>query len=715
MASHSSQRAIVPLLLALFVFVNAAVASLHGQHRHQHIERNPEAMNAHIEDITNEIQKRANNIAITGVTGAIAPRLEIRDLARNADAWNLYLLGMDRFMNKPKNDRLGYYQIAGVHGRPFVSWNNFPTPLVNEAGFCPHSMVLFHTWHRPYLAVFEQAWYLSVQEVINQFPSGQQQRWRNAANGLRMPYWDWAKAPPSGQDSTPTLIRDQQVTVDSPTGRRTIPNPLYKYDWGTVPSEMGGLPWGNFPTTLRRPVSNPTRSNNNEVAGLMNARRLSLRDRVYGIFMSGASMGDVASSAVGVRTQQNGNNPDSLESIHDLVHVTVGGESGGHMMFLDVSSFDPIFWLHHTNIDRLFAMYQVVQPNTYVTNGPVRSPMAQWNVGEPKNSYTPLKPFTKNTNGDYFTSEDIRNTRVLGYVYPETNGSPSANSIRSVVNNLYGPSAPSRKRTDATYPAVTGQYEGRPFREGDYHTVLSIVANKHAYDGSYSIDCFFSSNSTKNMTAVSYDSPNYIGTYSVLGMQAMPMSNGSAKHDVMTEGCLPLTTALQGKQLSGELKAMSPEAISEYLEANLKCRVIGPGGVEIPTGDVPGLHMYTKTCEVTPPSSEDELPSLGEYKVLPEVTKKWPAGKPYTYPAENYPSVPDSDAPSGHGYPGKPYPGSGDKYPSYPSGSVSPPYPTGSVKLPWLTPEAEDGYCITETTIHYVDEAGTFLYAEKQY
>jgi tyrosinase len=67
----------------------------------------------------------------------------------------LYLLGMERFMAKDKGDTLGYYQIAGVHGRPFTTWNRFPTPLVNQAGFCPHGSTLFGSWHRPYLAIFE--------------------------------------------------------------------------------------------------------------------------------------------------------------------------------------------------------------------------------------------------------------------------------------------------------------------------------------------------------------------------------------------------------------------------------------------------------------------------------------------------------------------------------------------------------------------------------
>jgi tyrosinase len=62
---------------------------------------------------------------------------------------------MERFQSKSKDDVLGYYQIAGVHGRPFTTWNKFPTPLVNNAGFCPHGSTLFGSWHRPYLAMYE--------------------------------------------------------------------------------------------------------------------------------------------------------------------------------------------------------------------------------------------------------------------------------------------------------------------------------------------------------------------------------------------------------------------------------------------------------------------------------------------------------------------------------------------------------------------------------
>jgi tyrosinase len=602
----------------------------------------------------------------------------------------------------------------GVHGRPYVTWNNFPTPLVNNAGFCPHGSTLFGTWHRPYLAIYEQAWYLSVQEVINTFPSNQQTRWRNAARTLRMPYWDWALFPGSGQPTVPALIRDQTVTVTKPSGQVTIANPLYSYSWGSsLPSEMGGGPWSNFPSTLRRPVSNPTRSNNNEMSTRFNNIRVSLRDRVYGLFAiaGSTSWGFVSTSQIGARTAQNGNNPDSFESIHDAVHVTAGGESGGHMYYLDYSSFDPIFWLHHTNVDRLLAMFQVMSPNTWMANGRIPRNMAQWNAGEEKNSNSPLKPFTKNTNGDYFTSNDIKDTRRLNYVYEQT-ASNNRDTVWNFVRDNYGPRAATRKRD------ISGQYEGREYQEGDYNTVLSVVANKYALPGSYSVHCFIGSPSTNSTnttvpypthnTTVPYpsnstseysnsteeydftDDPSYVGTYSVLGGTHASSGNDS----LITEGCLPLTTALQGKQASGELKSLHPDDVEEYLAKNLHYKVIGPGNAEIPADAIPGLHIYVQSCPVQP--NGDQPPSFGDYTKLPKCTIDKPAGEPYEHKLTPIEYV---------------APGNNDKYPEEPSPvSTSPPYPTGTIY--WPLPEQENGYCVSKQTVEYVDEDGKLLYQE---
>jgi tyrosinase len=743
------------MMSMLFAFLSVLQFTVAFQHHGQHPHVNPALIERHLQEIEGELQKRQSRsaIPIKGVCSAgyasngecnggstAAPRLEIRDLARNADQWNLYLLGMERFMSKDKRDVLSFYQVSGVHGRPFVSWNNFPSPLVNNAGFCPHGMTLFGSWHRPYLAAYEQAWYQSVLEVIREFPGNQQQRLLNAASTLRMPFWDYARDP-AGGPVVPTLIRDQTVRVTKPQGTVTIPNPLYKYSWGnSLPSEMGGGPWNNWPETLRRPVSGPTRSNNNEMNARFTASRLSIRDRIFALFSSNPNWGAASTAAIGVRTALSGGGVDSIESVHDLVHSLAGGDSGGHMSYLDVAAFDPLFWLHHTNIDRLLAMLQLVTPNTYVANGNVMRPMAQWNQGEPKNAYTPLKPFTKDAAGNYYTSMDVYETRTLGYFYPDTSSNSRDQVVRSI-NSLYGAGVRSMsKRDDDLSP--TGQYMGRPIREGEYHTILSVVADKYALEGSYTVHCFVGkpSNSTTNSTApypmtanstisasvplgtgvagsdgeAPYDpssdytqSPNYVGSYGVLGGMMAGGSNSS--QPLMTEGSMTLTSCLQGKLATGELKSLTPEHIESYLKENLYYKVVGVNG-EINPDSIPNFHISVKCNKAKPATSDNELPDLSApYTVLPKATEHLPAGKPFTY----VPTPLDTPMPEGEGYeqPSEPSYGQPSE-PSYgqPSG---PGYSTpsngssGRPSMPW----EESGYCYTKQTIEYVDEAGNFLYS----
>jgi tyrosinase len=54
---------------------------------------------------------------ILGIGGAgnkmVYPRLEIRELERHRDQFNLYLLGLQRFQNASQDDEFSYFRIAG--------------------------------------------------------------------------------------------------------------------------------------------------------------------------------------------------------------------------------------------------------------------------------------------------------------------------------------------------------------------------------------------------------------------------------------------------------------------------------------------------------------------------------------------------------------------------------------------------------------------------
>jgi tyrosinase len=53
----------------------------------------------------------------------------------------------------------------------------------------------------------------------------------------------------------------------------------------------------------------------------------------------------------------------TLELLHGPIHTK---NSPGHMAPSAVTAFDPMFWLHHANVDRQLALYQAVFPNTYM-------------------------------------------------------------------------------------------------------------------------------------------------------------------------------------------------------------------------------------------------------------------------------------------------------------------------------------------------------------
>ena len=46
---------------------------------------------------------------------------------------------------------------------------------------------------------------------------------------------------------------------------------------------------------------------------------------------------------------------DTLEGLHDRVHMWVGG----HMGQIPYAAFDPVFWAHHTMVDRLWRVWQL--------------------------------------------------------------------------------------------------------------------------------------------------------------------------------------------------------------------------------------------------------------------------------------------------------------------------------------------------------------------
>ncbi|PVI00116.1 Di-copper centre-containing protein [Periconia macrospinosa] len=370
--------------------------------------------------------------------GTAYPRLEIRELEKRKTQWNVFILGLQRFQNASQSDTLSYFQIAGIHGRPWVAWDGVAGDSNSlQHGYCQHSSALFPTWHRPYLALFEEMLYLNARQVISEFPDGKlKSNYTAALRDLRLPYWDWAAIPPTGEGSLPYSLQQPTLTVDLPTGPSEVPNPLYAFQFHSIPDweAEDDERWKTWQQTLRHPTSLDADavSQNHLIANMLDGNRPSMQTRVYSLLALQHEYLPMSNKL------QLG---DSLESIHGTIHDMVGGD--GHMLWLQYSAFDPIFWLHHANVDRLIVIWQELNRDRWVSvNSTNQESSFAIPSGTVVNAQTPLKPFRKSdSSNDFWTSDAVRDWRVFGYTYNDVHNLTAQDTIISRVNALYGPNA----------------------------------------------------------------------------------------------------------------------------------------------------------------------------------------------------------------------------------------------------------------------------------
>lgn len=170
---------------------------------------------------------------------------------------------------------------------------------------------------------------------------------------ITLPFWNWSSGPTTG---VPAACRD--ATYVNRNGE-TVDNPLYA---GPIPSSLGGG---------------------------MTARRADIDT---------TNFGDIATSAQSALTQANFSSfQSSLNGPHGSVHVRVGG----NMASVAMAGYDPIFYLHHANVDRLWAIWQNSHPAALASN----------------EANLELEPFNKPYSADWRLGSEVETTDMLGYRY----------------------------------------------------------------------------------------------------------------------------------------------------------------------------------------------------------------------------------------------------------------------------------------------------------
>lgn len=266
-------------------------------------------------------------------------RRNILDLKINyPEEFGRFIMALDVMI---KSD--DWNKICGVHG---LSFNPFdkeilcPTnPIIvsqitgiGEPQYCPHGVRHFLIWHTVYLLEFE---YLlnkyNQSEISNDFIS---LPWLNIASIVDDLNGDY------------DFMSDKNITIQFDMKTITIPNPL-----------IGGNIYLNFrEQKTRRNGYLKTRTKTQQ--NLMNITQKQFDDSLL------ISNYESLSSSEIIRTRRTIMNTISSETPHNTLHTTVGG-SGGSMSSISTASHDPIFWLHHCNIDRYFYNWMLRVTNNF--------------------------------------------------------------------------------------------------------------------------------------------------------------------------------------------------------------------------------------------------------------------------------------------------------------------------------------------------------------
>lgn len=230
------------------------------------------------------------------------------------------------------------------------------------------------------MAMFEQLLFEHIIDAVNEFPAGPvRKRYAQAALRVRWPFWDFAAAPANGSSVWPQVITTETIQVILPNGTATIKNPLFSYQFhpvnatdmffnpvspgpAIVRSSTNRIQFASWNETKRAPSSQDQNalSRNDVVAEQLDNQRVGFMNRLYNLFVYYDNFTQFSNEAWVGDTQ----NADSIEALHDTLHGIIG--SDGHMTYLDFSAYDPVFSMLHCMIDRIFAIYQVLHPNTYV-------------------------------------------------------------------------------------------------------------------------------------------------------------------------------------------------------------------------------------------------------------------------------------------------------------------------------------------------------------
>jgi len=498
-------------------------------------------------------------IPTVGPTGGVKNRLNATDFVRDEKFFTLYIRALKAIQDRGQEDYKSFFQVSGIHGLPFTEWAKKQHSLkANKSGYCSHGSVIFPTWHRTYVSIYEQILQAAAVEIAAKF-TVDKEAWVQAAQDLRQPYWDWGfqLVPPE------ELINKRDVAIVDYNGKKiTVPNPILRYGFHPVdPSFNTGDPSFKLRNS-RITVRNPNRNLQEDIPALINKMQLdadNTRDSTYKMLKDSDTWELFSNHGVGDESHAN-----SLEAVHDHIHVIVGfGEERGHMTHPFWAAFDPIFWFHHSNVDRLLSLWQAMNPGVWVTPGRSGQTLA-FNRGSTVDKNSPLEPFYQTTE-DVWTSAPLTDTTKLGYSYPDFDDLVGADPdlIRDAINDLVDRRYGTKKSKGASNAALDllSAFQGVTEEHSDelkmYDWAIHVSFKKFELDESFSLIFYFADD---NGDYNKKDS--YVGSIDAFrGSTPETCENCNDNQDLVQEGFVHLN-----RVLARTIQSFDPDQVVKFLK-----------------------------------------------------------------------------------------------------------------------------------------------------
>ena len=251
-------------------------------------------------------------------SASVRTRKNVAGLGAQGDDLFWYARAVAELKTRPITDPTSWRYQAAVHGYDPSSDPNAGTggPLPSNAEQqhfwrqCQHQSWFFLPWHRAYLVLFEQIVAAAVVKL-------------GGPQGWALPYWNYSDTTRPNARLMPAAFVPQRLADNSR-------NPLWVAGRNSTTADFG--------------------------IGAPDVRLQALTDALFGGSSHG---GDPGFGGPQTAFSHFGGVNGRLENVpHNAIH----GAIGGLMNDPDTAALDPIFWLHHSNIDRLWEVWSHSKP-----------------------------------------------------------------------------------------------------------------------------------------------------------------------------------------------------------------------------------------------------------------------------------------------------------------------------------------------------------------